>query len=173
MKGCIIYMITEKSQKNIIENELFNDTQIDDIENKFNNQIFEQYKLYVEMTDKISTRRLTENSFFLSLNTALIVFISYFNFFNIHVHSFYYFGPISIAGIVISYMWYRIIQSYRDLNSVKFNIIHQVEKKLPINLYFAEWEAILHNEDFKNYLPFTYVEIGIPWVFIIIYGFIL
>ena len=47
---------------------------------KYNDHVLDQYKLYVEMADRISSRRLTANSFFLSLNSILIAFLSYVNF---------------------------------------------------------------------------------------------
>jgi len=34
--------------------------------------LLEQYKLYIEMADRISSRRQSANSFFLSLNTTLV-----------------------------------------------------------------------------------------------------
>ena len=37
----------------------------------------EQYKLYVEMADRISARRQTANSFFLSVNTAIVALLGY------------------------------------------------------------------------------------------------
>src|SRR5256885_4461010 len=37
----------------------------------------EQYKLYVEMADRISSRRLTANSFFLTINSAIIALGGY------------------------------------------------------------------------------------------------
>lgn len=41
--------------------------------------LLEQYKLYVGMADKISERRQSANSYFLSLNTALLGFVGYMN----------------------------------------------------------------------------------------------
>jgi len=38
--------------------------------------LMEQYKLYVEMMDKASERRNQANSFFLTMNTALIIGLS-------------------------------------------------------------------------------------------------
>src|SRR5262245_9792406 len=38
----------------------------------FQNHLLEQYKLYVEMADRISQRRGTANTFFLTVNTAII-----------------------------------------------------------------------------------------------------
>lgn len=43
---------------------------------EFEKHLFEQYKLYVEMADRISTRRMWANSFFLSVHTALIAVLS-------------------------------------------------------------------------------------------------
>src|SRR3989442_10768421 len=37
----------------------------------------EQYKLYVEMADRISARRQTANEFFLSVNTAIVALLGY------------------------------------------------------------------------------------------------
>ena len=39
---------------------------------------FEQYKLYVEMADRVSARRSLANTFFLTLNTALFTPIGVF-----------------------------------------------------------------------------------------------
>ena len=37
---------------------------------EYQNHLLEQYKLYVQMADKISERRQSANSFFLTVNTA-------------------------------------------------------------------------------------------------------
>lgn len=39
---------------------------------EFEKHLFEQYKLYVEMADRISARRMLANSFFVGVHTALI-----------------------------------------------------------------------------------------------------
>ena len=80
-------------------------------------------------------------------------------------------GIMHLAGIAISYMWYRLIRSYRDLNSAKFKVIHQIEKKLPLSPFDAEWEAVGRGENSSLYLPFTHIEIGIPWVFLVLHMF--
>jgi hypothetical protein len=38
----------------------------------------EQYKLYVEMADRIGARRQAANTFFLTINTALLAFLGLF-----------------------------------------------------------------------------------------------
>ena len=39
---------------------------------QYEDHLFEQYKLYVEMADRVSARRMLSNSFFVSVHTALI-----------------------------------------------------------------------------------------------------
>ena len=44
---------------------------------KYQEHLLEQYKLYVEMADRVSQRRLTTNSYFLSINSAILAFVGY------------------------------------------------------------------------------------------------
>jgi hypothetical protein len=79
---------------------------------------------------------------------------------------------VAIAGIAISYMWYRLVRSYKDLNTAKFKVIHEIESQLPIAPYDAEWEAVGRGKAPELYLPFTHVEIYVPWVFIILHAIV-
>ncbi|OGU65723.1 MAG: hypothetical protein A2499_00695 [Stygiobacter sp. RIFOXYC12_FULL_38_8] len=139
---------------------------------KYNDHILDQYKLYVEMADRISSRRLTANSFFLSLNSILIAFLSYVNFVGQKKIELNFNWLVALAGLVLCYMWYRVIRSYRDLNTAKFNVIHQIEKMLPISPYDAEWESVGRGKNSKLYLPFSHIELFIPWLFLIIHLFV-
>ena len=132
----------------------------------YQNHLIEQYKLYVQMADQISARRQTASSFFLSINTAILVFVSYAQSAGTQASLTEFGWLISSAGVVLCYMWYRLIRSYRDLNSAKFKVIHEIERRLPMSPYDAEWQAVGRGENAALYLPFTRVEIGIPWVFI-------
>lgn len=128
----------------------------------------EIYKLYVASADGVSTRRQAANSFFLTLNTAILALLGYAK------PSFWQpMGRLTVlatlAGMVLCYTWYRLILSYRGLNSGKFKVIHMIEAKLPLAPYDAEWKAIGSGKDPKKYRPFTHVELWIPWVFMAIY----
>ena len=118
----------------------------------------------MESADRISARRQTANSFFVTINTALVALVGYIHLGSTTENKYYWL--IALAGIAIAYMWYRLIRSYRDLNSAKFKVIHEIEKKLPISPYDAEWEAVGRGKDSSLYLPFTYIEVGIPWIFL-------
>ena len=129
----------------------------------YQSHLLEQYKLYITSAENISNRRQTANAFFVTVNTVLVSLVGYLDFGSDKSSSIYWL--ISVAGIAISYMWYRLIRSYKDLNSAKFKVIHEIEKNLPISPYDAEWEAVDRGKDSKLYLPFTHIEIYIPWVF--------
>jgi len=136
----------------------------------------EIYKLYVEMTDRISTRRQSANSFFLTINSAIIAVLGYVQFGvylgaklgveSSQTNDFYWI--ISILGMVLCVIWFRLIQSYRQLNTAKFKVVHLMEQHLPLAPYDAEWEAVGRGKDSKLYKPFTHVEIAIPWVFFVL-----
>lgn len=124
------------------------------------------YKLYVDMADKVSTRRQTANSFFLTLNTALIAVVSYLQLGECKTAPLETFWVVSLAGVALCYMWYRLIRSYRELNSGKFKIIHEMEQFLPMAPFDAEWEALGRGKNPALYLPFTKVEMAVPWIFL-------
>ncbi|PZN76970.1 MAG: hypothetical protein DM484_15590 [Candidatus Methylumidiphilus alinenensis] len=136
---------------------------------KYRDHLLEQYKAYAESAQKISDRRNTANTFFLTINTALITILGYFKVqqttsFEIGSHVI-----IALAGIAISYMWYLLIRSYKDINTAKLQVIHEIEKQLPIRPFDAEWEAVGRGADSKRYLPFTHIELYIPFVFIFLH----
>jgi len=140
---------------------------------EYKNHILEQYKLYLEMADKISERRQNANSFFLSINTALLALIGYAEIGSNEVYPFPLFILIGLCGLVLCYFWYRLVRSYKDLNSGKFLVVHEIEKMLPIKPYNAEWKSLGEGKDSDLYLPFTHIEIIVPWIFFIIYALIL
>lgn len=114
-------------------------------EEGYQNHLLEQYKLYVQMADKISERRQSANSFFLTVNTALIAFLGLVASPDVGSDADVAASPplpwvlvISAAGVVLCYTWYRLVRSYKDLNTAKFKVVHAIESKLPSSPYDAE-----------------------------------
>jgi hypothetical protein len=129
--------------------------------------LLDQYKLYVEMTDRISQRRQTANSYFLLLCTGLATSFSFFASYGTSTPV--WAVLICFSGMVVSYTWHRSIRSYKDINRGKFLIIHQIEQCLPARPYVAEWDVLGKGVDRKLYLPFTHIEQKVPWVFGFLY----
>jgi len=129
----------------------------------------EQYKMYVEMSDKISERRQQANTFLLTINTALIAALS--GFLTLTQYSLNQYSWIilaSCAGIIFCMTWRRLIISYKQLNRGKFKIIHALEEYLPARLFYAEWNA-LNKGDGTLYTEFTKIEPNVPLAFIGLY----
>ena len=125
----------------------------------------EIYKTYLEMADRVSARREKANAFFLATNTALIALLAKDAFGDATASPRVLEVLVPIAAIVLCYLWYRIIRSYRDLNSAKFKVVHAIERLLPLRPYDAEWESVDRGKNPKLYLPFTHVEMLVPWLF--------
>ncbi|MBL4761470.1 MAG: hypothetical protein JKY93_02070 [Gammaproteobacteria bacterium] len=137
----------------------------------YHDHAFEQYKIYLEMADRISSRRQSANSFFVTINTVLVTLAGYAKAAT-STDTFFY-AVTSIAGVLICYIWYRLVLSYKNLNSAKFKVIHAIEADLPYKPYDAEWEAVGRGKNKKLYQPFTNLEIKIPWIFSLIHILVL
>ena len=135
--------------------ESFPDTSV------YRSQLMDQYKLYVEMADRVSARRQTANTYFLSINTGLLGFVGYVSTKELGSQLW----MLGVAGALLCYLWYRIILAYKGLNSGKFKVVHLIEKKLPLNLFDTEWEMIGRGTNPKLYKPLTHVEMIVPWLF--------
>ena len=118
----------------------------------------DQYKLAVDMADRVSARRATANSFFVTVQSALVTAFAFSN------------GkqwPLAVAGIIVAAAWWLSLRSYRMLNAAKFAVINEMEERLPASPYKDEW-AILKREDgplHKRYAALSFVEQTVPVAF--------
>lgn len=127
--------------------------------------LLDQYNTYVDLADRISTRRESANNFALGINTGLIGLIGYTQANADSPVSGGIFWAVAAAGIILNWVWYRIVRSYRDLNTAKFKVVHEIEKQLVISPFDAEWEAVGRGKNSELYLPLTHIEIWVPRIF--------
>ncbi len=138
------------------------------------NHILEQYKMYVEMADRISARRNLANAFFLTLHTTILAVIG-FAFEQVNMINPIWLAVFPFAGIItLCVVWWWLLLSYRQLNSAKYKVVGQLEQKLPASPYWsAEWKELGEGKDIKKYLPLTALENYVPLVFGLCYLMIL
>jgi hypothetical protein len=127
--------------------------------------LFEQYKMYVESADKISERRTAANNYLLTVNTGLVTL---YGLATQPASTIVWHITVPIAGILASFVWWWLIQSYRDLNTVKFKVIHELENYLPVALYDHEWKLAEQGRG-KSYRPVSHLEGLVPFIFMALY----
>lgn len=131
----------------------------------FSSHLLKQYKLYVETAERVSDRRQSANNFYLSLNSAISALSGYLS---ATVKDFWIIF-VSITGILISLAWIQNINSYKQLNTAKYQVIHEMENHLPASLFKTEWIDWLEEGKGEKYKKLTTVEKNVPKIFIMIY----
>lgn len=139
----------------------------DSSKTSMNETLIEQYKLYVQMADNVSKRRQDANKFYISLMSALIpVLILVLDQTKKTI-----INPnailliVSFMGILISLIWWLNINSYRQLNGGKFQVINELETRLPYQGFTREWDFLQEGKKSKVYLELTKVERWVPYIF--------
>jgi len=130
--------------------------------NEFESHLLRQYELFVESSEKVSSKRMSVNKFYLGVNTGIFAIASYLAILK---------SPLtvillSLVGTLICLSWINGLESYKRLNHAKFKIIHELENHLPAKIYSKEDEYL------NKYYTLTNLEKFIPVVFIIFYALI-
>lgn len=120
--------------------------------------VLAQWQTCVEMANSVSQRRDTMNNIFVTLNLAIVAAISI----NWDMKSLF----IIVAGIVVCVIWLLFIRNYKLLNTEKFNVINEIEKKLPVKPFNDEWKKLERNKQYKDS---TRLEKTLPIMFIVLY----
>ena len=135
-----------------------------DYGDKYRQHFFEQYKLYIEGIEKISDRREGANRYFIAINTAILTaLIISFKFGVSEYGDLVYI--LLVLGLVICFIFYFLLRSYRQINTGKFEVLHEIEKHLPLALYSFEWEVLKEGKKKNVYFPFSHIESKVPIVF--------
>lgn len=132
----------------------------------FRTDLFEQYRIYVASAEKISERRVNANNYLLTVNAFLVTLYGVAAASKYRTH---WTILVPITGMLVAATWHRIITSYRDLNTVKFQVIHELEEHMPAALYRYEWDQAEYGRG-KAYHPLSHLERWIPVIFMILYA---
>jgi hypothetical protein len=111
-------------------------------------QYLDLYQIAVEMADRVPARRATANAFFLTVNTALLAFVS--------SGSLNVLSLVALAGIALSGTWAVLLKSYRDLNAAKFGVIIEMENNLEAKVFDEEWKRFDCGSEGRGFGPICY-----------------
>lgn len=124
----------------------------------YNAAVMEQWKTCVEQANSNTEKRNNSNGLFITINTGLFAVITFTG----DNKSFL----LSMVGIVVCILWLNMIRSYQQLSSVKYDIVNEIEAKLPLAPFTHEWEKLRLEH---NYIGLTKIEKAIPRVFLFLY----
>lgn len=126
-------------------------------------QALDLYKVMVESSEKLVGRRQGVNTFFLTINGALMTASGVIvqNSHNLMLGGVAV-GLLAIAGAILCSAWRSLILSFGQLNTGKFKVINSMENHLSAAIYAAEWKALAEGKNPKVYRSFTSREIWVP-----------
>lgn len=132
--------------------------------------VLEQWKMCVEAAERVSTRRALTNAFFLALNTTAFSAVGAFWAKTPQGIGLGGLVPPLLALLAVCLVWWALVRSYRQLNEAKFSVVHELETRLPANVFTWEWALIRTRQPrFHGYLRLTVLEQVIPVLFSLLY----
>lgn len=136
---------------------------------RYTSLLMEQWKTANEMAANISAQRNNMNNFYMSLMSILVGGVLLgdgalkTNPDKISQSILYIF--ISWIGILCCNKWIKQINSYKELNATKFEIINELERFLPANVMLCEWVRVEKKSSRKKRVVFSDQEISIARTF--------
>ncbi|MEP6743320.1 MAG: hypothetical protein ABJB61_12535, partial [bacterium] len=120
---------------------------------RFQEHLLEQYKLYVESAQRVSEKRISTGNYLLTVSSSLLTAFG--------ISSTLHFGGgwliiVPISGLLVSLTWFSLVNSYKNLNTAKFKVIHELEDYLPVALFRYEWHSCEQGKG-KAYKPITHL----------------
>ena len=116
--------------------------------------LFGQYRMFVETSEALVARRQGVNTFFLSVNSAILAVVGLLlrDGESADLESAMIVG-LGLVGVALCCVWRRLLKSFGQLNTAKFAVILEIEKRLPARMFAAEWASLEH-----GYASFTETE---------------
>ena len=97
----------------------------EDYGSEYKEHLLDQYKLFVETADRVSQRRTSANNYLLTVNAFLVTLYGLASSLD---SNWAWRFVVPLAGILVCVTWLVLIRSYRDLNTAKFKVIHELEE---------------------------------------------
>jgi hypothetical protein len=137
----------------------------DNYGDNFQAHLLEQYKLFVEMMDRTSARRIQTNAFFTTLLSAILTLI----FASIEksilpIDKSFLLLLSALLGLSLCFVWIININSYKQLNYLKFKVIYEMESYLPYSCYKREWDILKEGKKTIQYKRLSQVEKYVPFI---------
>jgi hypothetical protein len=138
---------------------------------------FEEYKLLLEDTTRLIERRKTESNLYTTINMILLAAITFLINDSGLENWMVMMGTLVVVfgGILISRSWMVMIENYKKLSNLRFQVLWEMEEDMPgsVKVFHREEALYPRDEEGKQVSTkglFADVEKRLPIVFIILYA---
>ena len=133
--------------------------------NEKQQELLEIYKLHAQLADSVTKQRATANRFYVLIFSGLVVLFSAFLQRKNGVPLGWIMVIFGLFGLLLAVAWHSVIRSYRQLNTAKFKVLHELEEKLAYPFSRREWDLLAKGTDRKVYQQLTAAESRVPIIF--------
>lgn len=137
--------------------------------------VLDMYKTYLEDLSRIGARHETSRRFYLSLISALFVFLSMSGWTGVFQNVE---GPVLaivvIVGVLVCVAWFSHMRSFAWLCAAKLSALRELEGRLPAQPFGIETERLaqltahVRGRRTLGYMPMTLVDAILPFAFAVL-----
>lgn len=125
------------------------------------------YLYYAGQTESLINRRGTNSRYFLTVNAGLSSVTGLV--LELEPAGSIWTAALPIAGIIVCTVWWLLTRSYRILTKARFDVINEMEARLPAAPYTDEWRMIKNGSAYSQYKSIARQEAIVPLVFVALY----
>jgi hypothetical protein len=142
--------------------------------------LLEQYKIMVGSTEKVTDQRMRVNNLFFTVTSSILsVSLVVGKAFEFSVVGAIGMLALSLMAFVVTFLWEKLVRSYGKLNTGKFKVIDQLEKRLRTNMFEHEWNILQQDVGYESnteteatvvsrfrYFVFAVIIVELAYVFV-------
>ena len=113
--------------------------------------LLEQYKIMVCSTEKVTEQRLRVNNLLLTVTSSLLsVSVVFGKAFEFSIFGLLGMVVLTAMAYLTTHFWEKCVRSYGKLNTGKFLVIDQIEKRLGTNMFEFEWDTLRKRTHYES-----------------------
>ncbi|MEM7442745.1 MAG: hypothetical protein AAF414_05365 [Pseudomonadota bacterium] len=125
------------------------------------------YLYYAGQTESLVNRRGANSRYFLTVNAGLSSLTGLM--LELEPGGKLWLAILPVAGIVVCAVWWLLTRSYRILTKARFDVITEIETRLPAAPYTDEWQMIKKGPAYSEYKSIARQEAIVPLIFVALY----
>jgi hypothetical protein len=125
------------------------------------------YLYYADQTERLINRRGANSRYFLTVNAGLSSLTGLM--LELEPEGTVWLAALPVAGVIVCGVWWLLTRSYRILTKARFDVITDIETRLPAAPYTDEWRMIKKGPAYSQYKSIARQESLVPMIFVALY----